>query len=109
MSKGNPVDIVFERAGEIKEVTITPKVNEENKYLIGFIFDREKNPTFYQGFKQSFKQTTTLIVQTFKGLKMIVTGKANLKTDVGGPVTIIRLQGKLQKVASGILCISQLL
>ena len=42
MSKGNPVDIVFERSGEIKEVTITPKIDDENKYLIGFSFVIEK-------------------------------------------------------------------
>ncbi|NKF06042.1 RIP metalloprotease RseP [Clostridium gasigenes] len=97
ISKGEPVDIVYKRSGEIKEVTITPKIDEKNKYLIGISFVKIQNPTFYQGFKQSFKQTETLIVQTFKGLKMLVTGKANLKTDVGGPVTIIRLSGEAAK------------
>lgn len=97
MSKGNPVDIEFERGGEVKDITITPKLNEENKYVIGFYFGIEKNPTFIQGVKQSFKQTTSIISQTFKGLKTIVTGEANLKTDVGGPVTIIKMSGEAAK------------
>ena len=97
MSKGEPVDIVFERNEEVKEVTITPRLNEKNTYVIGFAFGVEKNPTFIQGVKQSFKQTTTLINQTFKGLKMIFTGEANLKTDVGGPVTIIKMSGEAAK------------
>lgn len=97
MSKGEPIDVVFERSGEVKEVTITPRLNEENTYVIGFYFGVEKNPTFIQGVKQSFKQTTTLVNQTFKGLKMIFTGEANLKTDVGGPVTIIKMSGEAAK------------
>lgn len=97
MSKGEPIDVVFERSGEVKEVTITPRLNEENTYVIGFYFGIEKNPTFIQGVKQSFKQTTTLVNQTFKGLKMIFTGEANLKTDVGGPVTIIKMSGEAAK------------
>ena len=47
-----------------------------------------------QSFKQSFKQTASLVSQTFKGLEMIFTGKANFKTDVGGPVTIIKMSTK---------------
>lgn len=35
-------------------------------------------------------KTASLVTQTFKGLEMIFTGKANLKTDVGGPITITR-------------------
>lgn len=97
MSKGEPINVVFERVGETKELTITPKLNEENKYYIGFYFGIEKNPTFLEGVKQSFKQTTTLVMQTFKGLKMMVTGEANLKTDVGGPVTIIKMTGQAAK------------
>lgn len=97
MSKGNPIDVIYERDGESNELTITPRLNEENKYVIGFYFGVEKNPTFVQGIKQSFKQTTTLVVQTFKGLKMMVTGEANLKTDVGGPVTIIKMTGQAAK------------
>ena len=50
-----------------------------------------------QSFKQSFKETASLVKQTFKGLEMIFTGKANLKTDVGGPVTIIKISEKQHK------------
>lgn len=97
MSKGNSVNIVLERDGENKEFTITPKESTEKRYDTGFTFAREDNPTLIQGIKQSFKQTTSLIVQTFKGLKMIVSGEANLKTDVGGPVTIIKMSGEAAK------------
>ncbi|MEG1287044.1 MAG: RIP metalloprotease RseP [Clostridium sp.] len=97
MSKGEPIDITLERDGEIKEVTITPKENNEKVYDVGFSFVREDNPTFVESIEQSFKQTASLIVQTFKGLKMMVTGEANFKTDVGGPVTIIKLSGEAAK------------
>lgn len=97
MSKGETIDISLERGGEILELKVTPEENTEKIYDIGFTFAKEENPTFMQGLKQSFKQTTTLVNQTFKGLKMIVTGKANLKTDVGGPVTIIKMSGQAAK------------
>lgn len=93
-SEGKPVDIVFERGEEVKELKITPKLSEEGNYIIGFVFGREENPTLIQGIKQSFKQTTTLVVQTFDALKKMVTGQGNFKTDVGGPVTIIKLSGE---------------
>ncbi|MGL5085344.1 MAG: RIP metalloprotease RseP [Clostridium sp.] len=97
ISNGEAVDISIERAGEIQKLKIMPKENSEKVYDIGFAFAKESNPTFFQGVKQSFKQTTTLVAQTFKGLKMMVTGEANLKTDVGGPVTIIKMSGQAAK------------
>ena len=55
------------------------------------IFQQLQNPGIGESFKQSFNQTASLVSQTFKGLEMIFTGKANLKTDVGGPITIIKM------------------
>lgn len=96
MAKNNPVNFLIERNGEKKEISITPELVKENEiesYRIGFSFVVKENPTMFESFKQSFNKTATAVVQTFKGLKMLVTGEANLKTDVGGPVTIIRMTG----------------
>lgn len=38
-----------------------------------------------------------MVKQTYKSLQLLVTGKLNLKTDVGGPVTIIRMSGEAAK------------
>lgn len=100
LAKGNPVDFLIERNGEKKEITVTPKLVEEDGvsgYKIGFGFKVVENPTILQGFKQSFKQTAAVISQTYKGLKMMITGNVNLKTDVGGPVSIIKMSSEAAK------------
>ena len=97
LSYGNPVDMTIERNGERKELTVTPKLDENNQYKIGVSFERIQNPGFADSFKQSFNQTASLVSQTFKGLGMIFTGKANLKTDVGGPVTIVKMSAATAK------------
>ncbi|MGL5381267.1 M50 family metallopeptidase [Clostridium sp.] len=100
MAKDKPVDFLIERNGEKKEVTVTPKLVEENgasRYIIGFAFSEKENPTIMESFKESFKQTASMVGQTFKGLKMMVTGEANFKTDVGGPVTIIKMSSEAAK------------
>ena len=97
LSYGNPVDMTIERNGEKKELTVTPKLDENNQYKIGVSFERIQNPGFADSFKQSFNQTASLVSQTFKGLGMIFTGKANLKTDVGGPVTIVKMSAATAK------------
>ncbi|WP_294402230.1 RIP metalloprotease RseP [uncultured Clostridium sp.] len=98
LSKGNPIDVVVNRDGEKKEFTITPAVSEETGgYAIGVEFTRVTDPGIAKSFTQSFNQTASLVSQTFKGLGMMFTGKANLKTDVGGPVTIIKMSAATAK------------
>lgn len=92
LAPGEPLDIVYEREGVENEVTVTPKfLEDENTYRIGIAYEGIKNPTVLQSFKHGINETTSLITQTFKSLGMIFRGEANLKTDVGGPVTIIKM------------------
>ncbi|MCF0149205.1 MAG: site-2 protease family protein [Clostridium sp.] len=100
LAKDNPINFLIERNGEQKEIIVTPKLVEENqreRYMIGFQFERVENPGIVESFKQSFKETLAVINQTYKSLKMMVTGKVNFKTDVGGPVSIIRMSGEAAK------------
>lgn len=91
---GEEVTVEYKRDGEIKEATIKPKyVDDEGgkRYILGAIFNVVEEPTLAQGFKQSFKQSGTLITQALKTLGKLVTGQGNLKTDIGGPVTVVQL------------------
>ena len=97
LSYGNPIDMTIERNGEKKEITVTPQRDENNALRVGVEFERVQNPGLATSFKQSFNQTASLVSQTFKGLGMIFTGKANLKTDVGGPVTIVKMSAATAK------------
>ena len=100
LSKDEPINFLIKRDGDKKEIVVTPKLVEENgreRYMIGFEFQRVNNPGIVQSFKQSFKETVAVVNQTYKSLKMMVTGKVNFKTDVGGPVSIIRMSGEAAK------------
>ena len=100
LAKDKPINFLISRNGENKEIVVTPKLVEENgsqRYMIGFGFERIDNPGIVQSFKQSFKETVSVINQTYKSLKMMVTGEVNFKTDVGGPVSIIRMSSEAAK------------
>lgn len=97
MGKENPINLLIERNGEKKELTLTPEKVENGNYRIGIAFASDKNPSFMTSFKQSFNETASVVSQTFKGLKMMITGKANLKTDVGGPLTIVKMSAETAK------------
>lgn len=91
LSKGAPLDLTINRNGEKKNVTVAAKPDENGNYLIGISYIKNVNPTIIESAKAAVNQSISLISQTFKGLKTIITGEANFKTDVGGPVTIIKM------------------
>ena len=97
LSKGEAITLEIERNGEklIKEVI--PVVDETGNTIIGITYESIENPTFGEGISQGFKETLTMISQTFKSLKMMVSGEANFKTDVGGPVTIVKMSSQAAK------------
>jgi regulator of sigma E protease len=98
LSKGDTINFLVDRNGETKEVAVTPKINDEGQYKIGMAYpEKIANPGIGQSFKESLNETVSLVSQTFKGLKMIFTGKADLKKDVGGPLTIVKMSAETAK------------
>lgn len=100
LSKGDSVDLVVDRNGEKENITVTPRLIEQDgtqMYQIGFHYTPVENPTILESIRESFNETISLATQTFKSLKMMVTGNINFKTDVGGPVTIIKMSGQAAK------------
>lgn len=97
LSKGEKINFVVDRNGEKEKLTVTPKTNENRQLKIGAGFEAVENPSFTMSFRQSFNKTASLVSQTFTGLKMIFTGQANLKTDVGGPLTIVKMSAETAK------------
>jgi len=97
LSKGETINFLIDRNGEKKEIAITPKVNEQGQFKIGAVFEGVEKPGIGISFEQGLNQTASYISQTVKSLGMLVTGKLNLKTDVGGPVTIIKMSAETAK------------
>lgn len=97
LAKGNPVEIEFESNGKTEIKSIKP-IEEDGVYRVGIYSEHIKNPSIIDSFKNSFKELISMVKQTFISLKMMFTGNVDFKTDVGGPVTIIRMAGEAAKV-----------
>lgn len=100
LSKGETIDLLIDRNGERINLDVTPKIVKEGNsetYQIGFYYTPLESPTITQTLKHTVNQTISLVTQTYKSLKLMVTGGVNFKTDVGGPVTIIKMSGEAAK------------
>ena len=110
MAKGDAVELVVNRNGNKENITVTPKLVDQDGsqiYQIGFYYTPVENPSIIQSIKESFNETISLVTQTYKSLVMMVTGKVNFKTDVGGPVTIIKMSTQVAK--NGLLSLTYFL
>lgn len=103
LAKGNPVELEIKRGNDVLTKTVQPILNESGVYQVGIGYGFVEKPTLLQGIKQGFNETISLVSQSFIALKTIVTGEANLKTDVGGPVTIIKMSGQAAKAGANTL------
>lgn len=110
LSKGDKVNLLVNRNGEKKEIVVVPKlVNEDGVELfkIGFYHTVVENPTISQTLNYTIKETISAVGQTYKSLQMMILGQVNFKTDVGGPVTIIKMSGEAAK--SGLITLARFL
>ena len=97
----NPVTFEYERAGKVMEATLTPKFDEElQKYRVGIEFATVTNPTIGQCIKHSFDETFALISENYKAIAKLVSGKGNFKTDLGGPVAIVKVSSDAAKAGA---------
>lgn len=98
MAKGSTLNITLDRGGDNLKYAVDPVMNKEsNRYMIGISPEYVKNPGFVSSVKQGWNTGVTMTKQTFVSLKSLFTGKASLKEDVGGPITIVRLSGEAAK------------
>lgn len=101
LAKNNPINLTVNRSGKTINYTVKPKYNkEEKRYLVGVSPIIIKNPTLVQSITNGFKQTISMINQALLSFKLLFTGKVST-SDVGGPVTIIKMTGAAAK--AGIL------
>lgn len=110
LSKGEKIDLVVDRNGEKKAVTVTPELMKEDgveSYKIGFYYTPLENPTIGETLNYTVKETISAVGQTYKSLEMMFSGQVNFKTDVGGPVTIIKMSGAAAK--NGLMTLARFL
>ena len=110
LSKGEKIQLLVDRNSERKEITVVPELVKEDgveSYKIGFYYTPLENPTIGQTLNYTVKETISSVGQTYKSLQMMFSGQVNFKTDVGGPVTIIKMSGEAAK--SGLMTLARFL
>ena len=98
MQKGGSVTLEYDRNGEVKTTQIKPIEDKNGMFIIGVNNHKVTNPGIFESIKQGGKELIGMIGQTFTSFKMLITGEVNFKTDVGGPVTIIKMTSEAAKM-----------
>jgi regulator of sigma E protease len=97
-NEGESLEIEVLRDGEIKDVTVKPEIAEGEKverYIIG-IAPTAIKPNFIQSIGHGLKETGSTMKQTLGFFGTLFKGKAKM-SQVGGPLTIITVTGKVAK------------
>lgn len=103
-SGNSPLNLTVNRNGAIKDFKVVPiKDKVENRYVVGIYPATVSNPTIGQSVVYGFKETGSLAKQTLYFFKNLFKGKVSA-SDVGGPVTIIKVSGKAAQ--AGILSLT---
>ena len=95
LNQGEDMEITYERGGERRVTTLSPRYSENDKrYYMGITSGGEYlkcNPL--QVFQYGFYEVEYWVKITYKSLRMLVMGQVS-KDDVSGPVGIAQLVGE---------------
>lgn len=94
MTNGEKLHIKIDRNGFTKDIDVVPvKDPTENRFIVGIYPKLLEKPSIAKSITYGFTQTNTIISQTFGVIKNLVTKKASA-SDIGGPITIIKVSTK---------------
>ncbi len=114
-SSENPILITIERDGVLKDLTLVPK-NVDGKGTIGAQLqpnirkETKKTKNFYELFKYTNSQFSSLLVKTIQGYKGLITNFSSTAQQLSGPVKIVEIGAQLsQQGGTGILLFAALI
>lgn len=100
VAKSEIVELKVERENTSKDISLSPKVNDTNKKLIGISMSYVGTvkygfwKSFYEGGKLTITETRQTAVGLGKFIGNAVTAKKGTFSDVSGPVGIAKLSGQ---------------
>lgn len=98
MAKGQEINIKLIRNDKEESIDVKPIQNtKEGTYMIGIYPFAVEKPGLFQSASYGIKETSSTVKQTFQSLGMLFKGKASVKKDIGGPVTILRVTWAVSK------------
>ncbi|MBQ7954309.1 MAG: RIP metalloprotease RseP [Lachnospiraceae bacterium] len=100
ISKGEALEIVYEREGQKNTTTLTPKLNESTgTYALGVYGGVYEESEGIEVFRDAWHELRYWVRSTYKSLGMLITGNFN-RQDVAGPVGIaVNVVGKTYEEA----------
>ncbi len=114
-SSEDPISIKIDRNGVLKDLTLIPK-NVEGKGTIGAQLqpnirkETKKTKNFYELFKYTNKEFSSLLVKTIQGYKGLITNFSSTAQQLSGPVKIVEIGAQLsQQGGAGILLFAALI
>ena len=114
-SSGDPILIKIERGEDFKDLTLVPK-NVDGKGTIGAQLqpnirrETKKTKNFYELFKYTNSQFSSLLVKTIQGYKGLITNFSSTAQQLSGPVKIVEIGAQLsQQGGTGILLFAALI
>ena len=114
-SSEEPFLIKIDRNGVFKDLTLIPK-NVDGKGTIGAQLqpnirkETKKTKNFYELFKYTNKEFSSLLVKTIQGYKGLITNFSSTAQQLSGPVKIVEIGAQLsQQGGTGILLFAALI
>lgn len=97
-SKGEELELTFLRNNRSETVTMAAQLSDQGTYVIGVSFQsKSKKVGFFKAVSSGLERTLYTIGQSFQGLRMLLTGSANIN-ELAGPVGIIQIaSSQIQK------------
>lgn len=90
-SNGDPIEFEILRDGTPSTVTMSAQLNSQGVHMIGVSFKTTYEKIgFFSALKEGGRKTVFTISQSFQGIKMLISGQANIK-ELAGPVGIIQM------------------
>ncbi|MBO4456113.1 MAG: site-2 protease family protein [Butyrivibrio sp.] len=99
-AEGSPMDIVYERNGEVKETVLTPRYSDEDKrYYMGVYLGEYKDIKGPKILKYAWYNVRFNFKVTYRSLALLIKGKLS-KDDVAGPVGMVKMVDDTYKEVS---------
>ena len=90
-AEGSPMEIVYERNGELHETTLVPKYSEEaGRYYMGIYLGDYEDIKGPAALKYAWYEVRYYFKTTYRSLALLFKGKLS-KDDVSGPVGMVKM------------------
>lgn len=95
---GSPVEVSYERDGEVYDTVLTPVYNEEEgRFLVGFVnYARYQEAKGFDLFRYGWYQLRFCVKNSVMSVQAMFTGKLT-KNDVAGPVGMVQMVDEIKE------------